>query len=81
DVIFGVLLDDLGHFSIMRKTSDNARLSAVLYRRHGVRFMEISVVETAHLVYAALHGFAHSCCPDYIGLVASSAKLDAAAWP
>jgi hypothetical protein len=29
-VIFAVLLDDLGHFSIMSITSDNARLSDVI---------------------------------------------------
>lgn len=44
DVIFGVLLDDLGHFFIMTKTSDNARLSDVLCVRHGVRFVLVELV-------------------------------------
>ena len=76
---FAVLLDDLGHFSIMSITSDNAILSDVLYRRHAVRFGVKLLALTAPVIYAPPHGF---CCgyrstdPD---LVVSSANLDAAA--
>ncbi|OYR17652.1 hypothetical protein CEV33_4882 [Brucella grignonensis] len=43
-MIFGVLLDDLGHFSIMTKTPDNATLSDVINWRRAVRFQTILMV-------------------------------------
>ncbi len=54
---FSVLLDDLGHFSIMRITSDNATLSFVFIRRRAVRFKSIFLEESAQLIYAPSHGF------------------------
>nr|WP_245292911.1 hypothetical protein [Pararhizobium arenae] len=44
DMIFAVLLDDLGHFSIMTRTSDNATLSDIINWLRTVRFRAFMLV-------------------------------------
>lgn len=64
---FAVLLDDLGHFSIMSITSDNATLSDIILRRQAVQFLRI--------IWLKLHARCSLTSMDSLALAAASPAL------